>query len=53
VLVSGRVAESAPPPGVAFVELGELALKGIPRPVRVLEARPDGAVPPGAPAALA
>jgi adenylate cyclase len=53
VLVSGRVAEAAPPPGVAFVELGELALKGIPRPVRVLEARPDGAVPPGAPAALA
>jgi adenylate cyclase len=39
VLVSERVAE-APPPGVAFVELGELPLKGIPRPVRVLEARP-------------
>jgi adenylate cyclase len=53
VLVSGRVAEAAPPPGVTFVELGELPLKGIPRPVRVLEARPDGAVPPGAPAALA
>jgi adenylate cyclase len=45
VLVSGRVAEVAPPPGVTFVELGELPLKGIPRPVRVLEARPDGAVP--------
>jgi adenylate cyclase len=53
VLVSGRVAEAVPPPGVTFVELGELPLKGIPHPVRVLEARPDGAVPPGAPAALA
>jgi adenylate cyclase len=40
VLVSDRVAESGPPPGVAFVELGELPLKGISRPVRVLEARP-------------
>jgi class 3 adenylate cyclase len=40
VLVSQRVAEAAPPPGVTFVELGELPLKGIPRPVRVLEARP-------------
>jgi adenylate cyclase len=40
VLVSERVAETAPPPGVTFVELGELRLKGIPRPVRVLEARP-------------
>jgi class 3 adenylate cyclase len=40
VLVSERVAESGPPPGVTFVELGELPLKGISRPVRVLEARP-------------
>jgi adenylate cyclase len=40
VLVSQRVAEAAPPPGVTFVDLGELPLKGIPRPVRVLEARP-------------
>jgi len=40
VLVSERVAEAAPPPGVTFVELGELRLKGIARPVRVLEARP-------------
>jgi len=40
VLVSERVAETAPPPGVTFVELGELRLKGIARPVRVLEARP-------------
>jgi adenylate cyclase len=39
VLVSERVAEAAAPPGVTFVELGELPLKGIPRPVRVLEAR--------------
>jgi len=39
VLVSGSVAETAPPPGVTFVELGELRLKGIARPVRVLEAR--------------
>jgi Protein of unknown function (Hypoth_ymh)/Adenylate and Guanylate cyclase catalytic domain len=39
VLVSERVAESGPPPGVTFVELGELPLKGISRPVRVLEAR--------------
>jgi class 3 adenylate cyclase len=43
VLVSGRVAEAAPPPGVSFVELGELPLKGIPRPVRVLEALPSAA----------
>jgi adenylate cyclase len=43
VLVSGRVAEAAPPPGVTFVELGELPLKGIPRPVRVLEALPSAA----------
>jgi adenylate cyclase len=40
VLVSDRVAESGPPPGVTFVELGELPLKGISRPVRVLEALP-------------
>jgi adenylate cyclase len=39
VLVSERVTESGPPPGVTFVELGELPLKGISRPVRVLEAR--------------
>jgi adenylate cyclase len=39
VLVSQRVAESASPAGVAFVELGELRLKGIAHPVRVLEAR--------------
>jgi adenylate cyclase len=39
VLVSQAVTESAPPPGVRFVERGELRLKGIPRPVRVLEAR--------------
>jgi adenylate cyclase len=39
VLVSERVAERAPPQGVAFVELGELPLKGFSRPVRLLEAR--------------
>jgi adenylate cyclase len=39
VLVSERVAERAPPQGVAFVELGELPLKGFARPVRLLEAR--------------
>ncbi|HEU4399974.1 MAG TPA: adenylate/guanylate cyclase domain-containing protein [Actinomycetota bacterium] len=39
VLVSERVVEAAPPRGVTFVDLGELWLKGIPRPVRVLEAR--------------
>jgi adenylate cyclase len=39
VLVSQRVAESAPPQGVRFVELGELPLKGFAHPVRVLEAR--------------
>ena len=39
VLVSGRVAESTPPQGVSFVELGRLRFKGIARPVRVLEAR--------------
>jgi adenylate cyclase len=39
VLVSERVAESASPTGVRFLELGELRLKGIAQPVRVLEAR--------------
>jgi len=39
VLVSQRVAESDPPAGVRFVELGELRLKGFARPVRLLEAR--------------
>jgi adenylate cyclase len=38
VLVTERVAEADPPRGVTFVELGELWLKGIPRPVPVLEA---------------
>ncbi|HTE67991.1 MAG TPA: adenylate/guanylate cyclase domain-containing protein [Actinomycetes bacterium] len=38
VLVSQGVAESAPPKGVSFVELGELRLKGFARPVRLLEA---------------
>jgi adenylate cyclase len=39
VLVSDTVAESATPTGVTFMELGALRLKGIARPVRVLEAR--------------
>jgi adenylate cyclase len=39
VLVSDSVAESAAPAGVTFMELGALRLKGIDRPVRVLEAR--------------
>ena len=38
VLVSERVAESASPEGVAFVDLGEVPLKGFPHPVRLLEA---------------
>jgi adenylate cyclase len=38
VLVSASVAGSAPPQGVRFVELGELPLKGIAQPVRLLEA---------------
>jgi class 3 adenylate cyclase len=38
VLVSQLVAESAPPQGVRFVELGELPLKGFARPVPLLEA---------------
>jgi adenylate cyclase len=39
VLVSDGVAESAPPQGVTFAELGELRLQGFTRPVRLLEAR--------------
>src|SRR5215217_8678739 len=39
VLVSQRVAESGPPEGVRFVELGELELKGFARPVRLLQVR--------------
>jgi adenylate cyclase len=39
VLVSQRVAESAPPGGVRFVELGALRLEGFARAVRLLEAR--------------
>jgi adenylate cyclase len=39
VLVSERAAEPAPPEGVRFRELGELPLKGIARPLRLLEAR--------------
>jgi len=39
VLVSQRVAEPAPPAGVALVELGALRLKGFARPVPLLEAR--------------
>jgi adenylate cyclase len=39
VLVSERVAERAPPQGVTFVELGQVQLEGIARPVRLLEAR--------------
>jgi adenylate cyclase len=39
VLVSHSVAASAPPEGVALVELGELRLEGFARPVRLLEAR--------------
>jgi class 3 adenylate cyclase len=39
ILVSQSVAESAPPAGVALVELGALRLKGFARPVRLLEAR--------------
>jgi adenylate cyclase len=38
VLVSGSVAELAPPQGVRFVEQGELPLKGFAHPVRLLEA---------------
>jgi adenylate cyclase len=39
VLVAERVVEAAPLQGVAFVELGQVRLKGIAQPVRVLEAR--------------
>jgi class 3 adenylate cyclase len=39
VLVSERVAERTPPQGVTFVELGQVPLQGIARPVRLLEAR--------------
>jgi adenylate cyclase len=39
VLVSQRVADSAPPAGVALVELGALRLKGFARPVPLWEAR--------------
>jgi adenylate cyclase len=39
VLVSGSVAEPPAPPGVAFVEVGEVPLKGFASPVRLLEAR--------------
>ena len=38
VLVSQRVAESAPPQGVRFVEAKEVRLKGFAHPVRLLEA---------------
>jgi class 3 adenylate cyclase len=37
--VSERVAELTPPQGVTFVELGQVQLEGIARPVRLLEAR--------------
>jgi class 3 adenylate cyclase len=40
VLVSQRVADSPPPEGVRFAGLGELRLKGIASPVRLLEACP-------------
>jgi adenylate cyclase len=39
VLVSGSVAEAAPPGGVVFKEAGEVELKGFAHPVRLLEAR--------------
>jgi adenylate cyclase len=39
VLVNERVAESAPPKGVAFVGGKEIRLEGFARPVRLLEAR--------------
>jgi adenylate cyclase len=38
VLVSRRVAESAPPGGVVFTDAGEVELKGFAHPVRLLEA---------------
>jgi adenylate cyclase len=45
VLVSQRVADSPPPEGVRFADLGELRLKGIARPVRLLEACPTTTPP--------
>jgi adenylate cyclase len=39
VLVSQSVVETASPQGVIFVELGDVRLEGISRPVRVFEAR--------------
>jgi adenylate cyclase len=39
VLVTQRVVETASPQGVTFVELEEVRLQGISRPVRVFEAR--------------
>jgi adenylate cyclase len=39
VLVTQSVVETASPQGVRFVELGEVRLQGISRPVRVFEAR--------------
>jgi adenylate cyclase len=39
VLVSGSVADTPPPLGVAYVEVGEVSLKGFASPVRLLEAR--------------
>jgi adenylate cyclase len=39
VLVSERVVQAAAPNEVRFTELGELDLQGMPRPVRVFEAR--------------
>jgi adenylate cyclase len=38
VLVAEQVVATPPPRGVTFVELGQVQLKGISRPVRVLEA---------------
>jgi adenylate cyclase len=39
VLVGEQVVATAPPQGVNFVQLGQVQLKGISHPVRVLEAR--------------
>ena len=39
VLVTQSVVETASPQGVTFVELEEVRLEGISRPVRVFEAR--------------
>jgi class 3 adenylate cyclase len=38
VLVSQRVTEAVPPAGVVFREAGEVELKGLAHPVRLLEA---------------